>query len=104
MRLRVLEAFGSLASSEPSWKEVTPSQRSRMDGVSGSQVMRSSRDAGQLSNTALSTFLPRSRQAGGSSSVGRARPFQGRCRGFETRLPLSHDPDVTTLWSLAAGL
>ena len=26
----------------------------------------------------------------GSSSVGRARPFQGRCRGFEPRLPLQH--------------
>jgi hypothetical protein len=26
----------------------------------------------------------------GSSSVGRARPFQGRCREFESRLPLRY--------------
>ena len=47
------------------------------------------RGSGPILNTTLSTFLPRSRQAGGSSSVGRARPLQGRCREFEPRLPLS---------------
>src|SRR5579872_4370750 len=31
----------------------------------------------------------------GSSSVGRARPCQGRGRGFESRLPLTEIPFVT---------
>jgi hypothetical protein len=37
-------------------------------------------------------FLLSSCDSGGSSSVGRARPFQGRCREFESRLSLFSVP------------
>ena len=38
--------------------------------------------------TALSEMLPVKEKKCGNSSVGRARPCQGRGRGFEPRLPL----------------
>ena len=45
------------------------------------------------------------RQQRGSSSVGRARPSQGRCRGFEPLFPLEKQKDATRrLFVFMAGV
>src|ERR1700758_3740488 len=47
-------------------------------------------------------------RSGGSNSAGRVRPCQGRCRGFESRLPLQSlkqtiSPPTTDKFFVAAG-
>src|SRR5215831_14437810 len=43
-------------------------------------------------------------RTGGSNSAGRVRPCQGRCRGFESRLPLQKSAMKTLFLALALAI
>jgi hypothetical protein len=81
------------ASRHASWSSTTAIRNRRSNSflgclADGPSARSSKRSLSAISYVLTATVLARIGAARGSSSAGRARVFQTRCRGFESRLPL----------------